>query len=63
MAKKIRVGTTVTIPAGTRVTSQGVTNKRSVDTQVTVRSVEYTRAGNPKVYWKSNGYSASAVLA
>ena len=59
---KIAVGRQVTIPAGTKVTRAGSTTKRSLDSTVTVRSVEYTRSGNPKIYWKSNGLRASAVL-
>lgn len=62
MAKKIQVGRQVTIPAGTRVTRAGQTSSRSTESTVTVRAVEYTRSGNPKVYWKSNGLRASAVL-
>jgi hypothetical protein len=60
--KKIAVGRQVTIPAGTRVTRNGVTTKRVQDSVVTVRAVEFTRNGNPKIYWKSHGLSASAVL-
>jgi hypothetical protein len=60
--KKITVGRQVTIPAGTRVTRNGVTTKRVQDSVVTVRAVEFTRSGNPKIYWKSHGLSASAVL-
>lgn len=62
MAKKIQVGRQVTIPAGTRVTRAGQTSSRTSDSKVTVRAVEYTRTGNPKIYWKSNGLRASAVL-
>lgn len=62
MAKKIQVGRQVTIPAGTRVTRDGQTSSRLSESTVTVRAVEYTRSGNPKVYWKSNGLRASAVL-
>jgi len=64
MAKtsKIAVGRQVTIPAGTRVTRDGYTSSRTSPSTVTVRAVEFTRAGNPKIYWKSNGLRASAVL-
>jgi len=62
MAKKIRVGNRVTVPAGTRVTINGETNRRVRDTNVTVLEVEQTKAGNTKVIWKSMGYRASAVL-
>ena len=63
MAKtEIAVGRQVTIPAGTRVTIRGERATRTTDSTVTIRDIETTRAGNTKVYWKSNGYRASAVL-
>jgi hypothetical protein len=64
MAKnnRISVGRQVTIPAGTRVTRAGITQTRQTPSIVTVRAMETTRAGNPKIYWKSNGLRASAVL-
>lgn len=58
----IRTGRKVTIPAGTRVTRQGETSKRSIDSLVTVRAVEQTKTGKTKIFWKSHGYLASAVL-
>jgi len=58
----IRTGRKVTIPAGTRVTRLGQTSKRTQDSQVTVRSIEQTKTGKTKIYWKSHGYLASAVL-
>lgn len=61
-SSKITAGRQVTIPAGTRVTRAGITSRRSNPSTVTVRSVEFTRAGNPKISWKSNGLRASAVL-
>ena len=60
--KKVAIGTKVVIPAGTKVMVDGITMKRNRDTQVTARNVEYTKGGNPKVYWKSNGKQASAIL-
>lgn len=62
MNTSIQIGRQVTIPRGTRVTRQGVISKRSSSSVITVRRIAVTRAGNPKVYWKSNGYTASAVL-
>lgn len=64
MAKttKLAVGSRVTIPAGTRVTTQGEIVKRTVDTMVTVRDISFTKTGNPRISWKSNGYRATAVL-
>lgn len=58
----IRTGRKVTVPAGTRVTRQGETSKRSTDRLVTVRAVEQTKSGKTKIFWKSMGYLASAIL-
>jgi hypothetical protein len=65
MAKttKTLVGKTVTIPAGTKVTTRGVTAKRATPSTVTVRAIETTRSGKTVAIWKSNGYKASAVLS
>jgi hypothetical protein len=58
----LKEGRKVTIPAGTRVTRLGKTTKRERDSRVTIRSVEQTKNGKTKIYWKSHGYLASAVL-
>lgn len=58
----ITTGSRVVIPAGTKVTVNGATTKRTHESFVTVRGVTYTRAGNAKVTWKSNGYKATAIL-
>lgn len=58
----VTTGSKVTIPAGTRVSRRGSTARRDFSTVVTVRKVEKTRAGRTKVYWKSHGYRASAIL-
>lgn len=60
--KQIRVGSKVTIPAGSQVTCRGEKSKRSVPSTVTVRAVEFTKAGNPKITWKSCGYMATTIL-
>ncbi len=61
-AKKIQVGSQVTIPAGSKVTVRGQTFKRQTESVVTVRNVEPTRTGNLAIEWKSNGYKARTVL-
>jgi hypothetical protein len=61
-SKKIKVGSSVIIPAGTKVTRQGEVTKRTTESVVTIRRLEHTKAGNPKVTWKSNGYMATAIL-
>lgn len=60
--KKLQVGNTVIIPRGTKVTTCGNTVRRANDAVVTARKVEFTKAGNPKITWKSNGYLATAIL-
>jgi hypothetical protein len=62
-ASVIAAGSKVTVQAGSRVTRRGTTARRDFSTVVTVRKVEKTRAGRTKIYWKSNGYRASTVLA
>jgi hypothetical protein len=63
MATKSLVGKTITIKAGTRVTSQGASSVRARDAQVTVRAVETARNNKLRVFWKSNGYTASALIS
>ena len=61
-SNKLEVGCQVIIPEGTKVTTRGNTTRRENPAIVTVRQLEYTRAGNPKVTWKSAGYAATAIL-
>ena len=61
-AKKITVGSQVTIPAGTQITVRGEKTKRQTSSQVTVRRLDFTKTGNTRVSWKSNGYMATAIL-
>ncbi len=61
-SKQIKVGSRVTIPAGSKVTVRGQTVKRQAESVVTVRNIEQTRQGNLAVEWKSNGYKARTVL-
>lgn len=58
----IAIGKTITIKAGTIVTRAGVRAKRDADTTVTVRKIEGARNGKTRVYWKSNGILASALI-
>jgi Tfp pilus assembly major pilin PilA len=62
MATKTLVGKTVTIKAGTRVTVCGIATKRERDSQVTVRAEEAARDGKTRIFWKSCGYTASALI-
>jgi hypothetical protein len=62
MAKSIKIGSRVRIPAGTKVTQQGYTFNRTQESVVTVRGVIQTESGNMKVVWKSGGYETSAVI-
>ena len=58
----VAVGSTVILPAGTKVKSRGVTEVRDTPTKVTVRAIEYTKAGKVNITWKSRGYPATATL-
>lgn len=62
MTTKNYVGKVLTIKAGTRVSRLGRTTTRTVSTKVRVRSQEPARNGKVRVFWKSNGYKASALV-
>ena len=59
---KSYIGKPITIKAGTIVTRLGQRQKRSVDSTVTIRNQEAARNGKTRVYWKSHGYIASALI-
>jgi S-adenosylmethionine:tRNA-ribosyltransferase-isomerase (queuine synthetase) len=59
---KTLVGKSITIKAGTKVRTLGTTVSRTRDTQVTVRATETAKNGKTRVFWKSNGYQASALI-
>lgn len=58
----ITTGKTITIKAGTIVTRDGIRTKRAADSTVTIRKIESARNGKTRVYWKSNGILASALV-
>ncbi len=60
---KSYIGKPITIKAGTVVTRLGQRSKRSIDSQVTVRNQETARNGKTRVFWKSHGYIASALIS
>lgn len=62
MATKNYVGKVLTIKAGTKVSRLGKTTTRTVSTKVRVRGQEPARNGKVRVFWKSNGYKASALV-
>jgi len=57
------VGSTFTIPAGTRVNRNGLALTQQRTLNVTVRSQELTRNGKTRIYWKSLGLRAFVTLA
>lgn len=59
---EVTVGGTVVLPAGTKVKSQGTVETRTTPTKVTVRAIEYTKAGKVNITWKSRGYAATTTL-
>lgn len=62
VSEKISIGSRVEIPVGTKVTKQGITEKRSRAGLVTVQDLHLTKAGNMKITWKSHGYMATAII-
>ena len=60
--QSIEVGSVVTIPAGKRVNRAGIATTRKVATRVTVRDVKPARNGKTRVFWKSNGVIANALI-
>ena len=66
MAKKSLVGKTVTIGTGKAVTVYDVfgsfTLHQKRDSKVTVRSTEQAKNGKTRIFWKRNGYRASALV-
>lgn len=56
------VGKAITIKAGTIVARAGTRSKRTADSIVTVRKAEIARGGKTRVYWKSHGVIASALI-
>lgn len=59
---KSYIGKPITIKAGTIVTRLGQRQKRTTDSTVTIRNQEAARNGRTRVFWKSHGYIASALI-
>lgn len=59
---KTYIGKTIKIKAGTTVNRAGESAKRAADAVVTVRGQKTTQSGQTRVYWKSNGVIASAIV-
>lgn len=55
-------GKPITIKAGTIVIRAGQRAKRTTNSTVTVRRSEAARNGKTRVYWKSHGVIASALI-
>jgi len=62
MNQIIYTGRQITIPAGTLVKREGQATKRKTSSVVTVRRHEPARDGKTRVFWKSNGVIASALV-
>lgn len=55
-------GQTVQIRAGKQIIRDGVPTRQLRDSVVTVRNTAPARGGKTRVFWKSNGYTASALV-
>lgn len=62
MSTYVYPGQTVSIPAGKQVIRNGQRVRQIRDTQVTVRDTAPARGGKTRIFWKSNGYTASALV-
>lgn len=58
----VSIGNQVFIRPGQVVTRAGVQTRRESGTYVTVRRTEKARGGKTRVFWKSNGVLASALV-
>lgn len=58
----VTIGQTVALAKGKQVVRNGVRTRLRTSTEVTVRKIEPARDGKVRIYWKSNGYPASALL-
>lgn len=56
------IGKSITLKAGTFVTRFGQRQRRSTDSIITVRRAEPARNGKTRIFWKSHGYIASALI-
>lgn len=55
-------GQTLYIPAGKRIVRNGTPARQTRSSVVTVRATKPARDGKTRVFWKSNGYAASALI-
>ena len=55
-------GQQITITAGTLVNRAGESAKRTTTSTVTIRKAEPARYGKTRVFWKSNGVLANALV-
>lgn len=55
-------GQTLRIQAGKRVIRNGAPARQARDTIVTIRNTAPARRGKTRVFWKSMGYVASALV-
>lgn len=59
----ISTGKTIKVRAGTFVKREGKVTKRQRDAFVTVQRTEPARGGKTRIYWKSHGVAASALIS
>ena len=59
---QIEAGSTVSIPVGTKIKTKDGEIKAERPFTVTVRDVEFTRAGNCKVTWRGHRSLKTAII-
>lgn len=62
MTTKSYVGKKVTLKAGTRYNVEGFQFTRETTRKVTVLKQATDRRGKTRIFWKSNGYLANALI-
>lgn len=55
-------GQQLAIRAGKQIVRAGIPTRQKRDTIVTIRNTAPARNGKTRVFWKSNGYIASALV-
>ena len=56
------IGQNISIPAGKRITRNGIQTTQKRASSVTIRNLEKARSGKTRLVWKSLGYKTSTLV-
>lgn len=62
MSYSFYAGSSVFIPAGKQIIRNGTPSRQTRGSVVTIRNTAPARGGKTRVYWKSMGYTNSALV-